>query len=165
MVILDQDQIPVDAPPGTTPTTGDQGNIDGQEGSKTTTRPGGKKEEVDFDIIGDDDNNQNWDLIASGDFVIPDDIDSLDSPPDFGGVSALSINIESHDDNTFEVVIETLNNAEDKVLTTIDSNFDPRLERDFVFVRLEAPTDKARITITDTSGAAQNHISGSINAH
>jgi len=138
-----------------------------QDGQKIVTRGGAPASESDFDIIKDN-SGTNWDLAIDGDFNIPGDTPaSRKDDPDVGGTVKFAGAIISENNNSFDFTIDWVDDN-GKVLVSqkfssstggIDSNHNIKFEK--VYTK----GDFMQITITDTSGGANNNIHGSINFH
>lgn len=147
----------VGQPDNTRSIGGSSGNrLKQDERGNNVIRRGAAEDEGDFDIL-------DWDLIADGDFVIPDDV-GLSAAPNIGGAEWLSIALESTDSNGFEVTI-TWQDADGNTLYEEGQSKEPDLQGTDVRVPADVAGDRYKLTVSDTSGAAQNTIRGSINAH
>lgn len=109
------------------------------------------------------------DLIADGDFIIPDSVSSLDNPPFIGGASRSILGVESTDDNNFSIKFEYGTLESDGTFTTLftyDKNDDARLDGDSKYViQIRPIRDRVKVTISDSAGGAQNNISGGLNSN
>lgn len=96
----------------------------------------------------------SFDLIGSGDFTVAE--------TNVRGTSNLTFKVNSADSNTFTVTVEWTD-GNGNILYT-ESPTDATSVTD-TNVTLETGSDDFQLTITDNSGAAQNNINGTINAH
>lgn len=90
------------------------------------------------------------DLIADGDVVF--------GPRDFSGTDSVSGAVESDDSNNLRVDVEYLDANDNVVGPGVQFGPDTVVE----FVDIPHRFDRLRVTITDTSGAAQNNVTGSL---
>ena len=96
----------------------------------------------------------NHDLIGTGDYTVAE--------TSIRGTSDVVIKIESRDTETFTVTVEWTDGSGNVLFTD-----EPTEARDVTSANLKFDTssDNIQLTITDTSGAAQNIIDGTINAN
>lgn len=109
------------------------------------------------------------DLVADGDFVIPDDVSGVSAVPFIGGGTQSILGVESKDSNQFSVTFEYGTVGSDGSFTTdftYDKNDDANLDSDSSYViRVAVIRDRVKVTLSDTSGGAQNNIQGGFNSH
>lgn len=127
---------------------------------KLVLRRGGASSTVDLDVANP--SGDRWDLVGQGDFVIPDDIPGL-AALEFGGADEVSGKVESAEVRDFTVTIAWLDDA-GNVMYEEGAGFgidDTGLLKFTTQIR----SDRARITVSDSSGAGENRVRGSINVH
>lgn len=117
---------------------------------KALMRLGGEAAQADIDV---------------GDTGTPHDLTSADYTSggrDAGGAQYIAGLIVSDQSNTFSVKVDWLDDDGNVTATTQPSALTDATEVDF---NLRMRSDKFEVTISDTSGAANNDIRGTINAH
>lgn len=148
---------PVERPAYSKVIVGDQGDRVNQEpdSGKQIIRRGAASGEADIDVGNP---TTPHDLIGNGDY------DS--GPKNAGGAEALAGLLNSLDDERFSVKIDWLNDEGDTTITSSPGalqNVDTSKE-DLSF-NLIMRSDRFKVRIVDESGAAQNEIVGTVNAH
>lgn len=153
----------VERPDHTRVITGDQGiELPQDPDTKKLTNTRVDRKDGDVRITGHD-------LIADGDFVIPDGVGDLTNPPFIGGGGKSVLGVESSDDNNFSIKFEYGTLDSDGNFTadfTYDKTDDARLGGDSKYVvQIRPIRDRLRVTISDESGAGQNNITGGLNSN
>lgn len=105
------------------------------------------KNPVDIDIV-------NYDLVGSGDYVTP--IANTKS------TQQIVIKVASNDDRTFTITLDWT--ANDGTVLYSQSPAEGITTTDAALT-FNTGSNSAQVTITDESGAGQNSINGTINAH
>lgn len=147
------DPVNIPREDGTSIGVGDQGDPEAQEPEtgKPVHRRGGTEEQCDIDVATA---SSPYDLIAEGDFE--------SGMKNTGGAEALAGEIKSDDSNTFTVEVNWLNEDGEVLLTHSPAALVDATDLDF---HLIVRSDRFEVCVTDTSGAGQNGIHGSVNAH
>ena len=142
-------------------TVGSEGTEILQSQQKLVSRTGAASTIADTDVESSEGGN-SWDLVADGDFVVPTNAPAGITSYSIGGASEISGAIYSLDSNNFDIKIEWLDNTGATLYTDQPSAIQSVSDVKF---NLIVRSDRAKITISDSSGAAQNRILGSMNAH
>lgn len=131
---------------------GSEGTPLDQSAGKLITRVGVQQEDADFDV--------DTDLVANGDRVI--------GPVNIGGTAELEGGFISQDGEAFDVIVEFLSDPADDTTRTVlfsetFSATDSSPDLDLLNIGIRG--ERVRITVTDTSGAGQNVVTGTVNFH
>lgn len=131
----------------------------GNEGDVTDQEPGSGKPVF---RRGADESNADIDMgTASSPFDLSD-ADFASGVRNTGGAEALAGEFTSDDSETFSVEVDWLNDDNEVVLTHTPSGLTDATDVDF---NLIVRSDRFELRLTDTSGASQNNVHGTANAH
>lgn len=146
------DETPDEAPDGTIRIVGNQGLVLDQEtdSGKQIYRRGAGAPQSDIDIGSKGNPND----LADGDF------DSGNK--NAGGAGVLAGKVQSLDDETFTVKIKWLDDENNETVETSPKILQDQTDLEF---SLRMRSDRFKVVVTDTSGANQNEVVGSVNAH
>lgn len=147
------DETPPERPDFSTVLVGDNDEALNQEvgTGKAVFRRGAEEAQADIDIGSQ---SSPHDLIGDGDFT--------SGNRNTGGAEALAGFITSDDDRNFTITV-TWNDSDNQSI--ISDSPDPLTQTSEVKFNLIVRSDRFDVTVTDESGAGQNNIRGSVNAH
>lgn len=112
-----------------------------------------QKLEVAFSVSADDTDINNHDLISS-DFTIAE--------TNVSGLAELVLAIESIDTNTFTVTVDWTDGSGNVLYSESPVELTDATDITALFV---VKSNHFQLTVTDTSGATQNRIDGTVNVH
>jgi len=153
MVVGDPDEVS-GRPDHTRRMVGDNGLPILQDGEKLVSRAGATSQEADYDV--DSDAGEPYDLVAEGDFDIGE-------TAEVGGTTELSGIIESKDDEPFTVEVTWRDDDDNDLVSEDKVALENSTRVDIQSIRVKG--DRCYIRVTDTSGAAQNNVVGTLNFH
>lgn len=133
---------------GTKLIVGQDGQAFQQSNGKFIVRAGVGSEDADFDVI-------EHDLIADGDRVL--------GPVEIGGAVEVAGLFQSQDSSAITVTVEWL--ADNNTVLATEAFGGDAGEANVRLANVSVKSDRCRVTVSDSSGATENVVNGTLNYH